>query len=55
MKAWSPTARNKTALAMRRVSSEIGTEVQYLVHMSWRGELERQDRDYLARLQGVIA
>jgi hypothetical protein len=45
-----PTARNETALAMRRMSSETGTEAQYLVHMSRRGEFKRQGWDYLARL-----
>ena len=45
-----PTARNETALAMHRMSSETGTEAQYLVHMSRRGELERRGWDYLARL-----
>jgi hypothetical protein len=49
-----PTARNETALAMRRMPSETGTEARYLVHMSWRGELTPR-LGLLGTPAGVIA
>ena len=47
---WSPQPGTK--LHWLCVACSVGTEAQYLVHMSRRGKFKRQGWDYLADLQG---